>query len=163
MSSLFNTLVERAAPHWERHTQHEFVRQIGDGSLPREQFVHYLRQDYIFLIHFARAFGLAAFKSQSVNEIRQAAASLSGIIEFELELHVKYCKSWNIEPGELESTMESTPNMAYTRFVLERGMAGDLIDLNVALATCIIGYAVSARWLQKQSFLSSTTIRMQTG
>ena len=34
--------------------------------------------------------------------------------------------------------METT---AYTRFVLERGLAGDLLDLHVALAPCIVGYA----------------------
>ena len=31
--------------------------------------------------------------------------------------------------------------MAYTRFVLERGMSGDLLDLHIALAPCIVGYA----------------------
>ena len=31
--------------------------------------------------------------------------------------------------------------MAYTRYVLDRGMAGDLLDLHVALAPCIVGYA----------------------
>ena len=31
--------------------------------------------------------------------------------------------------------------MAYTRYVLERGMAGDVLDLLVALSPCIMGYA----------------------
>jgi thiaminase/transcriptional activator TenA len=30
--------------------------------------------------------------------------------------------------------------MAYTRYVLERGMAGDVLDLMVALCPCVIGY-----------------------
>jgi len=34
--------------------------------------------------------------------------------------------------------------IAYTRFVLDRGLAGDRLDLEVALAPCIIGYAVIA-------------------
>lgn len=153
MSRLYSTLVDGAAPFWEQYTQHDFVRQIGDGSLPAEQFEHYLKQDYVFLIHFARAFGLAAFKSRTLGEIKQAADMLSGIINVELDLHISYCKQWGIDVASLESTVESTANMAYTRFVLERGLAGDLVDLNVALAPCIIGYAVSARWLQDQDFL----------
>ena len=36
---------------------------------------------------------------------------------------------------------EAKANMAYTRFVLEAGMAGDLLDLCVALAPCVVGYA----------------------
>ena len=30
--------------------------------------------------------------------------------------------------------------MAYTRLVLERGLSGDLLDLLVALAPCVVGY-----------------------
>jgi thiaminase/transcriptional activator TenA len=42
---------------------------------------------------------------------------------------------------------EEPATIAYTRFVLERGMAGDLLDLHVALAPCVIGYAEIGRWL----------------
>ena len=35
----------------------------------------------------------------------------------------------------------STDGGAIRGFVLERGMAGDLLDLHVALAPCIVGYA----------------------
>jgi hypothetical protein len=35
---------------------------------------------------------------------------------------------------------EAEANMAYTRQVLERGLAGDLLDLLVALAPCVVGY-----------------------
>ena len=45
----------------------------------------------------------------------------------------------------MEATPEARETMAYTRFVLERGMAGDLLDLHVALAPCLIGYAEIAR------------------
>jgi len=45
--------------------------------------------------------------------------------------------------------------MAYTRYVMERGLSGDLLDLNVALAPCIIGYAEVANYLLSQS----TTVR----
>jgi len=31
--------------------------------------------------------------------------------------------------------------MAYTRFVLERGSAGDVLDLHAALVPCVVGYA----------------------
>src|SRR3546814_17385676 len=42
---------------------------------------------------------------------------------------------------------EAPACIAYTRFVLERGMAGDLLDLHVALAPCIVGYAEIGRRL----------------
>jgi thiaminase/transcriptional activator TenA len=42
----------------------------------------------------------------------------------------------------LVETPEHPANLAYTRFVLDCGLAGDLLDLAVALSPCVIGYAV---------------------
>ena len=36
------------------------------GELPETSFRRYLAQDYLFLIHFARAYGLAAFKGETL-------------------------------------------------------------------------------------------------
>ncbi|MFK7853234.1 MAG: thiaminase II [Granulosicoccus sp.] len=155
MNYLFDTLLEANEADWKRYIEHAFVRKIGDGSLHRDCFEHYLKQDYVFLIHFARAFGLAAFKSTTRAELEHAKASMSGIVDIELNLHVQYCESWGISCAELEATVESTANMAYTRYVMERGLAGNLLDLNVALAPCIIGYAHIAKWLSAQSFLKT--------
>jgi len=41
----------------------------------------------------------------------------------------------------MAATPEHPANMAYTRYVLERGLAGDALDLAAALAPCIVGYA----------------------
>ncbi len=38
-----------------------------------------------------------------------------------------------------------------TRFVLDRGMAGDLLDLHVALAPCVLGYAEIGTALEHQA------------
>ena len=100
-----------------------------------------LGQDYLFLIHFARAYALAAYKSETLADIRQATAGLSAIIDLEMGLHVEFCASWGLTEADMEALPEADETMAYTRFVLEKGNAGDLLDLHVALAPCIIGYA----------------------
>ncbi len=51
---------------WLAYVDHEFVRGLADGSLPEPSFRHYLVQDYLFLIHFARAYALAAYKLELV-------------------------------------------------------------------------------------------------
>ncbi len=43
---------------------------------------------------------------------------------------------------------EADANLAYTRFVLDTGMAGDLLDLLVALGPCVVGYAEIGAWLK---------------
>ena len=138
---LFERLKNDNQAIWSAYTQHEFVQQLGSGDLPEPCFRHYLGQDYLFLIHFARAYALAAYKSETLTDIRQAAVGLSAIVDVEMGLHVEFCANWGLTEAEMEARQEADETMAYTRFVLEKGHAGDLLDLHVALAPCIIGYA----------------------
>jgi hydroxymethylpyrimidine/phosphomethylpyrimidine kinase len=40
------------------------------------------------------------------------------------------------------NTPESMANVAYTRYVLDIGMTGGLLDLGLAIAPCLIGYGM---------------------
>ena len=137
----FDRLKAASLEEWDAFIHHPFVTGLGDGTLPDPCFRRYLGQDYLFLIQFARAYGLAAYKSTSLEDIRQAAKGLSAIIDLEMDLHVEFCASWGLSQADMEALPEATETMAYTRFVLETGLAGDALDLHVALAPCIIGYA----------------------
>lgn len=137
---LFAELRAACAADWRGYIEHDFVRQIGTGTMPEAAFRHYLIQDYLFLIHFARAHALAVYKSDSLDDMRDAAAAVSQILNVEMGLHVKYCAGWGLTESDMAAMPEARQTMAYTRYVLERGMAGDLLDLSVALAPCVIGY-----------------------
>jgi len=151
-STPFASLLVHCAPEWNAYCQHEFVRRLADGTLPPEAFRHYLRQDYLFLVHFARAWGLAVYKSRTMAELRQGLDSLKAIVDLEMDLHVGYCARWGIPEAELETLPEASETMAYTRYVLDAGLRGDLLDLHVALAPCLVGYADIARWIEAQAF-----------
>ena len=145
--SLFARLRDACARPWHDYTRHDFVLQLGAGTLPDACFRRYLVQDYLFLIHFARAYGLAAYKAETLTDVRAAAAGLSAIVDQEIGLHVAYCGSWGMTEAEMAAAEEAEATMAYTRYVLEAGAAGDLLDLQVALAPCIVGYAEIGRTL----------------
>lgn len=138
--SLYMRLRASCADEWHAYTDHPFVRQLGAGTLPEASFRHYLAQDYLFLIHFARAYALAIYKSDSLADMRAAAATVTGLLDVEMKLHVDYCAGWGLSEADMEALPEASATMAYTRYVLERGMAGDILDLHVALAPCVIGY-----------------------
>ncbi|MCH7944244.1 MAG: thiaminase II [Proteobacteria bacterium] len=138
---LFAHLRHACADEWRDYTDHAFVRGLADGSLPEACFRRYLGQDYLFLIHFARAYALAAYKADSLGDIRQAAAGLSAIIDVEMALHVEFCGGWGLDEDAMAALTEAEETMAYTRYVLEKGLQGDLLDLHVALAPCMLGYA----------------------
>lgn len=137
---LFGKLKGACPADWQAYTEHAFVRGLGDGTLPEAAFRYYLEQDYLFLTHFARAYALAGYKARSLDDLKRAKDGIAAIVDVELSLHVEYCRKWGIGPEVLENLPEDPANMAYTRYVLERGMAGDLLDLHIALAPCMLGY-----------------------
>lgn len=145
--SLFARLHGTCGEIWTAYVRHRFVLGLGAGTLPEACFRYYLVQDYLFLTHFARAYGLAAYKSETLEDVRAAAAGLSAIVDHEIGLHVAYCRSWGMTEAEMAAAEEAEATMAYTRYVLEAGCAGDLLDLQVALAPCIVGYAEIGRAL----------------
>src|SRR5882724_5938664 len=127
--SFFERLKTAASAEWRAYTEHPFTNGLADGSLTEAAFRHYLVQDYLFLIEFARAYALAVYKSPRLADMREAAAGLSAILDIEMNLHVK----------------------------LDAGMRGDLLALKVALAPCVIGYAEIATRLAAQPAAQAAT------
>jgi len=139
-NGIFDRLKSENQDVWQAYTHHEFINALQRGDLPKEAFQYYLKQDYVFLIHFARAYALAIFKSHSLAEMRTVSDTLHGLINVEMDMHISYCKEWGIDVDTLEHVEEAQENLAYTRYVLDRGMAGDVFDLLIALSPCVIGY-----------------------
>lgn len=65
----------------------------GRRHLARTRFSPLPDPDYLFLLHFARAYALLVSKLRTLPEMRAATASLNGIVA-ELPLHVAYCAEW---------------------------------------------------------------------
>tara|TARA_Y100001001_G_scaffold73612_1_gene71534 strand:+ start:2215 stop:2883 length:669 start_codon:yes stop_codon:yes gene_type:complete len=147
----FEDLKKSCQEEWQAYIEHSFVKQLGHGVLAPEAFQHYLKQDYLFLIQFARAFALAAYKSPTLSDLRQAKEGLQAILDVELDLHVNYCKEWGISEQELAELPEARATLAYTRYVLDTGNRGDLLDLHVALSPCMVGYGEIANWLNSRA------------
>ncbi len=141
MTSFFDRLKTAAKPEWDAYTRHPFTDGMGRGTLAEPAFRHYLVQDYLFLIEFARAYALAIYKSPTLGDMREASAGVAAILDVEMDLHVKLCAGWGLTPADLESAPPAAEMLAYTRYVLDAGMRGDLLALKVALAPCVIGYA----------------------
>src|SRR5258707_937536 len=139
--SFFERLKTEASAEWRAYTEHPFTNGLADGTLAEAAFRHYLVQDYLFLTEFARAYALSVYKSPKLADMREAAAGLSAILDVEMNLHVKLCAGWGLSPSDLEQAPPAVETLAYTRYVLDAGMRGDLLALKVALAPCVIGYA----------------------
>ena len=97
--SFFARLKVAAAPEWTAYTEHPFTTAMADGTLREPAFRHYLVQDYLFLIEFARAYALSVYKAPTLADMREGAAGIAAILDVEMDLHIKLCAggglSWN--------------------------------------------------------------------
>ena len=142
-----------AAALWEENADlaqvalgHRFVRGLGDGTLPLENFQNYVAQDTFFLESFARAYALALARSPDRGGVEAFAELVSGVIE-ELRLHEGYAERWGatldgIEPGEA--------TLAYTEFLLSTAALGSVGETCAAMTPCMRLYAFLGRSLARE-------------
>ena len=145
---IFPMWKRHCSQEWSNYIQHDFVKGLRDGSLVREKYLNYLIQDYIFLIHFSRAWALAITKTDSPEEMRLCASVLNSLVNEEIQLHVETCLREGLSEKEIFEAAEEPENIAYTRYVLDAGHQGDFIDLLAALAPCVMGYGEIGRNLK---------------
>ena len=64
----------KALPIRQAILSHPFIIGVGDGTLPVEKFKHYMTQDYVYLIDYARVLALASARSpgRPVTELRMS-------------------------------------------------------------------------------------------
>ncbi|GAD89627.1 putative TenA family transcriptional regulator [Vibrio halioticoli NBRC 102217] len=135
-------LIQACQQEWQGYIEHDFVHQLADSTLEHDVFLHYLKQDFLFLVQYSRAYALAIYKAKNLTQMRNALSSLHALLDAEIGHHVDFCAKWGISEQEMEAETEDFGTVAYTRYVLDTGSAGDLTDLYTALAPCAIGYGV---------------------
>jgi len=138
--STFASLRAGAGDTWDAYAKHSFVEGLRTGELPRTAFLQYLIQDYVFLVHFSRAWSLGVVKSETLEEMKVCAGTVDALVNHEMALHVKTCAAEGITEEQLFAAHEEVENLAYTRYVIDAGLQGDFLDLMAALAPCVFGY-----------------------
>jgi thiaminase/transcriptional activator TenA len=139
--TLSRRLLEAAKPLWEAQLEHPFVRGLGDGTLEEERFAHWVRQDYRYLVDFARVFAWAAARADRLESMGWYAKVLDLTLNTEMQLHRDYAARFGISEAELEAEPVWPTTRAYTDFLVRTAAEGDMADLLAALLPCAWGYA----------------------
>jgi thiaminase/transcriptional activator TenA len=134
-------LREKVTGIWEAQHQHPFVRGIGDGTLDKERFKFWLRQDYVFLIEYARLLALAAARSPDLETMTRFAQLINETLGTEMNLHRTYAAELGIGAGELEHESLAPTTQGYTDFLLRVAATGDFSELVAALLPCMWGFS----------------------
>ncbi len=147
-SALFSVQLRRSAEEiWEAQHRHPFVRGIGDGSLDPERFNVWVRQDYLYLIEFARVHALGAARAPSLAEMTRFADITQGLLHMEMDLHRSYAGELGISSAQLGREEMLPTTQGYTDFLVRTAAVGDFVELTAALLPCIWGYAEIAERL----------------
>lgn len=150
MAAFTDRLWKKVAPIWERTHQHPFVTGLGDGSLPPESFQFYMKQDYVFLIDYAKMFAIASAKAYDLETSARFAALQEATLNGEMELHRQYAERFGISRAELEATEPSFVLLAYTSYMLKVAHQGSLAELVSALLPCMWSYWEIGKKLAQQ-------------
>lgn len=125
---------------WKKFMNHPFVKDLARGTLPKAYFQRFLIQDYLYLLDYARVEALAIYKSRKTSEMRYFVSLINGMFEVELNLHLNYCDTWGIDRKSLEKAPKSMELIAYTQYLLNKSMQGDLLDIMILMLPCLVGY-----------------------
>jgi thiaminase/transcriptional activator TenA len=138
----FSAQLRRAAdPIWRAQHEHPFVRGVGDGSVAPEAFARYVRQDYVFLVEYARLLALGAARAPDLETMRRFADLAQAILGEEMDLHRAFAREFGIAEAELEAEAPAPVTRAYTDFLLRTATLGSFAELAAALLPCMWGYA----------------------
>ncbi|KAH8980791.1 hypothetical protein EDB92DRAFT_260788 [Lactarius akahatsu] len=157
---LVRALIRSNADVWKQYVRHDFVRQLGEGTLSRERFLHFIKQDYHYLKYYARANGLLVAKSSAYADFAAAAEIVLAVVR-ERKMHVAFSAQWGIDLAELESTPESPACTAYGAYIMDVGMQGDAASLLMALAACLLGYGEVGLWLMREAERPQSRVRIE--
>jgi thiaminase/transcriptional activator TenA len=150
MTERFTDRLRRAAaPIWDAQLSHPFVRGIADATLPLDRFQFWLRQDYVFLIEYARVVALASARSPDLRSMTRFAGLLHQTLNTEMSLHRAYAAEFGISLAELEQETPAPTTRAYTDFLLRHAAASDYAELLAALVPCMWGFSEIGRCLAR--------------
>ncbi len=139
-NTLYGNLRRDAGSDWQAYVGHPFVASLADGSLQRKEYLAWMVQDYLYVVHYTRAYALLIYKSATTGQMRSAADIVHGLLNNEMSLHRRQLAREGVTEAEIEATPETLETLAYSRYILDRGMAGDVLDLTVTLSACLAGY-----------------------
>lgn len=143
-------LFDNVQPIWRENHQHPFVQELGQGILEREKFIYYMKQDYVYLIEYAKLFAMGVVKATDLETMGKFAEITQETLHVEMALHRKFAAEFGITEEELEATKPTPVNVAYTTYMLNAAQNGSLADLVACLLPCAWDYWEIGKLLRRQ-------------
>ncbi len=130
---------------WEGYYQHPFVQGIKDGTLDHDKFRHYIIQDYLYLIDYARVYALGTVKSRDMETMMMFAAHTHSILEYEMSIHDGYMNTFGISGEDIDGTPMDLPNASYVSYMMRVAYDEGPAEILASILSCSISYEILAK------------------
>jgi len=152
MADSFSEMLREEAGHiWERIFEHPFLIEMKEGKLPLEKFRFYVKQDYAYLMDFARCLGLAAAKAGDRETMRALASLLEASLTVEVELLEELAEKIGIPKDDLRASDPAPTNTAYINHLLLVSYSGTVGEIMAAMLPCMWTYQIIGERLEGAS------------
>jgi len=125
---------------WDKILGHQFIVELGSGMLPLEKFTYYVKQDYLYLVDFARCIGLAAVKAGDVEDMRGWAGMMEGCLRYEMDMLEDISGRLGISKAEIVEAERAPTNLAYLNHLLGVAYSGAFGEIVSSLLPCMWTY-----------------------
>ena len=107
-------LRESAEPEWTRMLEHQFVKELSDGTIDDGVFERYLIQEWAFVKTAASVFGYAVGKAPSFEEKQHLTAVLTGLTNEQAGYFTHAFDAYDVPPER-----RSSPDLPQDAYLLQ--------------------------------------------
>ena len=125
---------------WDAQKNHPFVVELAEGTLDEGAFLTWVRQDYQYLLDYARVFSVAGAKAHDEETMTHLLGVAHEILAFEMDLHRSFAADYGISQEELETVEKAPTCVAYTNYLLRTAYEGSLAEISAVIYPCGQGY-----------------------
>lgn len=133
-------LLSEGSDIWDAQMNHPFVTELAAGTLDEAAFIHWVKQDYLYLLDYARLFAIAGVKARDEATMTNLLGIAHTTLDHEMDLHREFASDYDITERELEATEKAPTCVAYTNFLLRTAYEGTPPEIAAALFPCMQGY-----------------------
>lgn len=125
-------LWQHIAPIYEAILAHPFLTELENGSLSRDRFAFYMKQDSLYLQDFSRALAIAGARSPDLDAMQSFYGFAHGVAVVESALHEGYFKEFGVTLD-----VERAPAcFAYGSYLLATAATGSYAEAVASLLPC---------------------------
>ncbi|VTT87846.1 Thiaminase II [Halorubrum sp. DM2] len=133
-------LLDAGSEIWDAQKEHPFVVELADGSLDEAAFRHWVKQDYRYLLDYARVFALAGAAADDEETTRRLTGTAHATLADEMDLHRSFAAEYGLSPADLEAVEKAPTCAAYTDFLVRTAHEGSIAEIAAAVYPCGQGY-----------------------